>query len=147
MHMSVFPSAPLVSLTRTVFPFGFDEQIEWPLWVFDSPLQTCMLPPVVCPSSPWLIYLVLFLDLICHSVNRTLTTWSIPSPWGICFVPFLSTILTLVGWPLRGNRTHPEWTVHVTPWSEVVALSAPAYKNTLKYFLCKWYFIFSPIQL
>lgn len=37
---------------------------------------------------------------------------------------------------------HPKWTVHVISCSEVVALSPPAYKNTLKHFLCRWYFIF-----
>lgn len=46
-------------------------------------------PPIVCPSSPWLVYVVLFLYLTCHSVNRTLIIWNISSPWGVYFVLFI----------------------------------------------------------
>lgn len=45
-----------------------------------------------------------------------------------------------------GQQPCPKWTVHVVPWSEVVALSPHTFKNTLKHFLCRRYFIFS-VQL
>lgn len=126
---TINPFASLVSLSPESFlPFGFDEWIKMTFvgrWFTFTDVSSHLwfVRPLLGLFMWFCFYTLLVIQLI--------ELWSskIYHRLGVYVLFFLSKILILVEWPLRDSRTCPEWIVHVTPWSEVLAVNLPTYKK------------------